>query len=349
MSELGPLERARIVYRWDLDKTYLRTEFDTVRDLLRTAVESPASKRTMPGAAPLLRELRATGPKAIHILSGSPEQMRRVLEAKLRLDGITWDGFVLKPSLDHILRGRFRFIRDQVGYKLRSLLSSRVSGDIEGDEILFGDDAEADAFVYSLYAELLAGRVPFTTLLEVLTRARVYPDALAEILALAAKLTRKPAVRRIFLHMERVSPAWEFDAYGPRVCPFYNYVQPALVLLEDGALDADAVLRVAGQLVTEQGFHADGLVASVRDLEARGHFGAAGAAKLLAAREGFSRQAYAASGRVLEAFLDLLSREQLGDRRAVVPTTIDFVGLFDRDRIRARQAKRRAIWRPRPS
>ena len=192
--------------------------------------------------------------------------MRRVLEAKLRLDGITWDGFVLKPSLDHILRGRFRFIRDQVGYKLRALLGSRANGEIEGEEILFGDDAEADAFVYSLYAELLAGRVPFSTLLEVLTRARVYPDTLAEILAFAARLTRKPAVRRIFVHMERVSPAWELEAYGPRVVPFYNYVQPALVLLEDGAIDADAVLRVAAQLVLEQGFHADGLVASALDL-----------------------------------------------------------------------------------
>jgi hypothetical protein len=347
VSELGPLERSRIVYRWDLDKTYLRTEFDTVRDLLRTAVESPASKRTMPGAAPLLRELRATGPRSIHILSGSPEQMRRVLEAKLRLDGITWDGFILKPSLDHILRGRFRFIRDQVGYKLRALLSSRVAGEIDGEEILFGDDAEADAFVYSLYAELLAGRVAFATLLEVLTRARVYPDTLAEILALAAKLPRRPAVRRIFVHMERVSPAWELEAYGQRVCPFYNYVQPALVLLEDGALDADAVLRVAAQLVTEQGFHADGLVASVLDLEKRGHFGAAGVAKLLAMREGFSRQGYAAAGRVLEAFLDGLAKEQIGDRRAVIPMAIDFVGLFDRDRARAKQAKRRALWRPR--
>src|SRR5690606_37930766 len=51
---------SKLVYRWDLDKTYLRTEFDTVRDLLRTAVESPARKRTVPGASALLRELRAT-------------------------------------------------------------------------------------------------------------------------------------------------------------------------------------------------------------------------------------------------------------------------------------------------
>src|SRR5690606_10480098 len=78
--------RRRLVYRWDLDKTYLRTEFDTVRDLVKTAFESAAQKRTVPGAAALLRELRATEPRGIYIVSGSPEQLRRVLEAKLKLD-----------------------------------------------------------------------------------------------------------------------------------------------------------------------------------------------------------------------------------------------------------------------
>ena len=29
------------IYRWDLDKTYLRTDFDTLRDLVRTAIERP--------------------------------------------------------------------------------------------------------------------------------------------------------------------------------------------------------------------------------------------------------------------------------------------------------------------
>ena len=43
------------VARWDLDKTYLRTDFDTVRDLVRTAIERPDQKRTVPGAATLMR------------------------------------------------------------------------------------------------------------------------------------------------------------------------------------------------------------------------------------------------------------------------------------------------------
>ena len=53
----GPVDRKRLVYRWDLDKTYLRTDFDTLKDLWRRAIERPADKRTVPGAAPLLREI----------------------------------------------------------------------------------------------------------------------------------------------------------------------------------------------------------------------------------------------------------------------------------------------------
>ena len=71
----------QLVARWDLDKTYLRTEFDTFSDLLRTAVERPDRKRSVPGAAALLREIGKSGAR-IHILSGSPRQMRGFCSAR---------------------------------------------------------------------------------------------------------------------------------------------------------------------------------------------------------------------------------------------------------------------------
>src|SRR3954470_4202996 len=152
---------SRHISRWDLDKTYLRTEFDTVRDLVRTAFERADEKRTNPGAATLLREMSRAG-VSIHILSGSPEQMRRRLEDKLRLDGIRWDSFTLKPNLKNVLRLRFRAVRDQVGYKLPALLSARAKLPSSKDagsaflrEVLIGDDAESDALVYSLYADVV--------------------------------------------------------------------------------------------------------------------------------------------------------------------------------------------------
>src|SRR5258707_8428256 len=150
------------IARWDLDKTYLRTEFDTLRDLIRTAFERPEEKRTVPGAATLLREIAAVG-ASIHILSGSPEQLRARLEEKLRLDGARWDTFTLKPNLRNLLRLRFRAVRDQLGYKLPALLGARArlpaQRGPEGGllkEGLIGDDAESDALVYALYADVIA-------------------------------------------------------------------------------------------------------------------------------------------------------------------------------------------------
>ena len=266
-------DRNRLLYRWDLDKTYLRTEFDTLRDLVRTAFEPAARKRTVPGAAALLRELAATEPYGVFILSGSPEQMRRVLEAKLRLDGVRWDSFTLKPSLSNLVRGRFRFLKDQVGYKLGALLGSRVNVPIEVDEVLFGDDAEADAFTYSLYADLCAGRVGSETLVAVLERARVYPEEIPGLARLAERVPRRDACQRIFIHLDRMSPPEVFDELGKRVCPFYNYLQPAIVLVDTGMLPADGALRVAAELVLEEAFTADALVASYLDLVRRGVVG----------------------------------------------------------------------------
>ena len=264
------------IARWDLDKTYLRTEFDSLRDIVKTAFERPDQKITNPGASTLLREMVRAGTR-VHILSGSPEQMRRRLEDKLRLDGITWDSFTLKPNLQNMLRLRFRAVRDQLGYKLPALLASRArlahSGEIDAKttESLFGDDAEADAFVYSLYADFLAGRVSDELLLAVLQRGRVYEDVVETAMDTARSLEHGGIVERIFIYLEQQTSPDDFRAYGSRVVPFYNYLQAAFVLFEDERLGPDGVLRVAVELVTEHRFDGDSLARSYLDLARRGH------------------------------------------------------------------------------
>jgi len=336
-----------LVYRWDLDKTYLRTEFDSARDLVRTAFESAAQKRTVPGAAALLRELRATDPHGIYIVSGSPEQLRRVLEAKLRLDGIRWDDFTLKPQLKNILRGRFRLLRDQVGYKLGALLETRASMPAIVDEFMFGDDAEADAFIYSIYSDLCAGRVDNGMLMDVLRSAGVYEDDLPRLVRLASRIPRHDGGRRIFIHLDRISSPDVFEEYGPRVCPFYNYFQPSLVLLEQGALDALGALRVAAELVIHHGFTPDALVASYRDLAERGHAGGAAARALIEALQHLEETHFATTYSVLRAFGRQL--EPLVDELSAItrpePLVIDYVALFSRDKDRARRARRRLTGR----
>ncbi len=258
------------IARWDLDKTYLRTDFDTVRELVKTALERPDEKRSHPGAAALLRELQARGCE-VHVLSGSPEQMRRRLEEKLRLDGIRFASLTLKPNLQNLLRLRFRSLRGQLGYKLPTLLRMRVHVEPALHETLVGDDAEADAFIYALYADLCAGRVGEEALERVMRVDRCHPDEIQEALFALRAIDPGDVVDRILIHLDRQTPPGEFDRYGARLVPFYNYFQVALVLHEDGRLPAEAVLRVGTDLVLQHRFDGDALVRSYLDLARRGH------------------------------------------------------------------------------
>jgi hypothetical protein len=344
----APYDPTRLVYRWDLDKTYLRTEFDTVRDLLKTAFETAADKKTVPGAAALLREIRGSEPAGIYIVSGSPTQLRKVLEAKLRLDGIHWDNFVLKPQLGNILRGRFRFVKDQVGYKLAALLDTRAALRSDTLEYCFGDDAEADAFIYSMYADLCGGTVETPILMKVLEAAGVYRDVIPRVVRLAERVPRGGGAIRIFIHLDRVSSPAAFDEYGPRVCPFFNYFQPACVLVEHGVLSPLAALRVATDLIVHHGFTADALVASYLDMVRRGHLGRAAADAFARGVDEHDDAVLGPTTPILRAFASSLERACPKDIPAIPTppaTPIDWVQLFGRDRDRARLAKLRSLGR----
>jgi len=267
-------QRWSLAFRWDLDKTYLRTEFDGFVNLARTAFQRAHQKESIPGAPALMRELRASGRNLISIISGSPRQMRRVLEQKLRMDGIQWDEFILKPSLSFLLRGRFRALRDQVGYKLPILLAGRNQLGDRCPEVLFGDDAEADAFIYSLYADLLAERLSTQELRQILDSCTLYPDQRLRILDLAEEAPRGDLVARIFIYLEDGSPPSRFLPYGRRVIPISDYLQAALVLAQDGVLSPQSIPRVVHELMEGGEGGPSTLRASVEDLASRGFVGA---------------------------------------------------------------------------
>ncbi len=258
------------IYRWDLDKTYLRTDFDTFSQLLKTAMQKAHEKVAVPGAAALIRELRAQGDARLCIVSGSPTQMRTVLEEKLKLDQVEWDELVLKDNVRNLLRGRFKALRGQVGYKLPVLLESRLNSPQDAEEVLFGDDAEADAFIYSLYADLIAGRVDERILTHVLDAAEVYQDDRKRIVQTWKKIPPADPVRRIFIHLDRLTPPHYFTKYGPRVVPIFNYFQAALVLVGDNHLTAPQVLRVAMEMIQTSGYNLLTLSNSFQDLLRRG-------------------------------------------------------------------------------
>ena len=325
----------RFLARWDLDKTYLRTEFDTFADLLRTAIERPDQKRTVPGAGPLLRELARAGGET-HILSGSPEQMRSRIQQKLNLDGARVASLTLKPNLENLFRLRFRALRGQIGYKIPALLRKRCElATPRGEdgslvpEVMLGDDAEADGFVYSLYADVCSGAVGSELLCDVLRRGGAYEDTIRAAGLFAERIEKGPIVKRILIHLHQHSSPSAFRVFGPRVVPFYNYLQAAFVLYEDGMIPPRAVLRVAQDLAFSHNFDGGALARSYLDLARRGHVSGLGISELAVAyndtARGFGPTATELGNLVNE--LDRIIRHEVRARSPQANHTLDYLAL----------------------
>ncbi len=259
------------IYRWDLDKTYLATDFDSVRGLMRSALESPTSKRNVPGSAALLRALSARPHTKVVILSGSPTQMRATLSEKLRLDGIRYDELHLKDNLNNLRRGRFRAVKGQFGYKLPALLTGRIGINPEHREHLFGDDAEVDALVYSVFAEAIAGRLTPAEVRRIMQAGGAYPDRIQTALDALEQVERSDAVERIFIRIERGIPPRIFRNLGSRLIPIYSWFQAALVLYGADRLKASEVQAVTLEVMSGKG-HGDLALGNLfQDIVRRGH------------------------------------------------------------------------------
>lgn len=259
------------IYRWDLDKTYLETDFESLRGLVRSAMESAESKRAVPGATPLLRALCDRSGARIFILSGSPTQLREVLEEKLRLDGIRHDGLVLKDSLGHLRRMRVRAIREQLGYKLPVLLRGRSGLNTAFQETLFGDDAEVDALVYSLFADAVAGRLSPRALSRIMEAGGAYPEGIEAALGALLQVEQGEAVERVFIRLEKRRPPATFAPLGTRVVPVYSWWQAALVLFGAGHIGNAAMLAVLDDVATGRRRGAWEMSALAQDIVRRGH------------------------------------------------------------------------------
>src|SRR5215470_8600125 len=109
----------------------------------------------------------------IHFISASPPQIGKAIRDKLALDGVPYDGIVFKNQLQNIARGRFRHLREHVGFKLTELFRGRLAAPSGARDLLFGDDWESDALTYSVYADVIAGYLPSPTLETLLARIGV--------------------------------------------------------------------------------------------------------------------------------------------------------------------------------
>ena len=269
---------------WDLDRTYLRTEFESLRDLIRTALQKAKDKIAYPGVSALMRALRTTpdgGKRPIFFVSASPPQIRKVITEKFALDRVEVDGVYFKDNVRNIRPSRLKRLREQVGYKLLSLLDLRRRLPPKATLTCFGDDFESDALIYSLFSEIEERWIKGPGLVEFLAKQGVFHDEAVRIAWRARRLPRgKKTVRRIFIAQHGKDDPRYFRRFGTRVTACRNYFQTAVICAADGLIGADGVASVGDELLRAKAANSYDLAGSVLELVDRGVLGEPFVAKL---------------------------------------------------------------------
>lgn len=270
-----PVERETPeVYVWDLDKTYLDTTFESLGGLWRTVREKAFQKRNVPGTATLVRALRDDwqgrhqGRKdfPIYFITASPPQLADKIHDKLAYDGIYPFGLFCKDNLKNVRPGRWRRLTQQVGYKLQSLLQLRLHLGENVRQILWGDDSEADAIIYSLYSDMCARRLQESEARQILRHFKVMGQQVDTILRLLEDIPKQDPVEKIYINLAADTDAEYYLKFGRRILPTYNTFQLALDLYQDQRLGSSQVVKVALDLVKNYNFGVEELENSLDEM-----------------------------------------------------------------------------------
>jgi hypothetical protein len=248
------------VFLWDIDKTYLQTHFSSWRGLAAIPFERALDKKAVPGTVSLLRALRR-GPEnnqtallPLYFISGSPPQLRSVIEQKMTLDGVHFDGLIFKDQWGLVRAGRPNDVKKQIGYKLSALLTLKLYIPGQPRFYCFGDDVESDAEVFSLFSEVMKG-LSKAKLLKELERHEVHEDDIADIFSILEEPSMRESieayqeitpVKQIFIHLDRRTKPDTLQ--NELVFPTFNFLQTAMVLTHLGRIPESSITSVAQDL-----------------------------------------------------------------------------------------------------
>lgn len=270
------LASAKVVYVWDLDKTYLDTKFETIRGLWRTAIEKASQKKNIPGTAELVTCLKESWerrwpnlPFPIFFITASPPQLEQRIARKLEIDGVRPFGIFCKDNLSNLRPRRFWRITKHVGYKLQALLQMRsyLSDDVE--LVLFGDDGESDAIIYSLFSDICARRLNSEELRKVLSSLWVMDDHIDVLLRFQELFPPHDPVKKIYINLAEDTDSDYYLKFGRRCLPTYNSFQAALDLVQDKRLEVSHVVAIGKSLMEKYGYSPEELDKGFDDLVRR--------------------------------------------------------------------------------
>ncbi len=275
ISEKAAFE-AHEVYLWDIDKTYLDTKFETFRGLIRTATEKANQKKNIPGSAELVTSLKdawvqrnASAFFPIFFITASPPQMETKIREKLALDGVKPFGIFCKDNLPNLRPRRFWRLNKQVGYKLQALLQMRALLKEDTRLIMFGDDGEFDAAIYSLFSDICSRRLDTSELRKILNAFFVLDSQVDKIFQLQASIPQTDPVEKIYINLADDTDSDYYLKFGRRTVPTSNSLQAAFDLYQDDRIDLQHVGLVAKQMVEKYHFTHEEIDSSLDDLVRR--------------------------------------------------------------------------------
>ena len=244
---------------WDLDKTYLATEFESLWGLIKTAFEAPEKKKNISGTVALLKHLRrdtaqaGRGEAPLFFISATPPQMRKKIEAKFKLDGLDFTHIYFKDQWRHMKRGEFRMMRNHVGYKIIQLIRIWYHLPKTCQLILFGDDMEGDTLSYNLFADICNHTLTGKSLIYLLRDLGISRREAIPISYWQRSLPPFDPIEKIYIHLVSKTDPQYYAKYGDRVFPSRNAFQIALSEYFAGRLKAEGVSAVAYEMHVKDG------------------------------------------------------------------------------------------------
>lgn len=269
-TDASKAKEAPRVFVWDVDKTYLDTNIASLRGLLRTIREKAFQKKNIPGTATLVRALSESlqqGDKLpLYFITASPPQLESKIMGKLAIDEISPYGAFYKDNLKNLNLNRFRRLTQQIGFKLQALLQLRLRLREDVKQILWGDDSESDALIYSLYSDICSGRIEDDELVRVLESLNVLNPQIRTILKFKDNVPRNDPVERIYINLATDTDPDYYVKFGRRMLPTYNTFQIALDLFQDNKMKEESLLSIAQVLISSYSYSKEEVFGAVEDL-----------------------------------------------------------------------------------
>ncbi len=193
----------------DVDKTYLNTDFESLRGLVWIPFEVAVDKVTIDRMNFIYQGLRyGSGDRPSFLplifITASPPFIYRALTTKMLRDGVEYDAVVMKDQMTLTKQLQFTQLKSQVTYKLFALfhLLKHLGGG-KYSLLLFGDDTESDLHIYLLFKKIVEEHPPVFKVADLLLEGGVDISYLEGLLRIIRDVDVDVKVKYIFIYLTK--------------------------------------------------------------------------------------------------------------------------------------------------